>query len=105
VVDSLEPLLVLLVDALSNRPTRERSVRQFQALYWDRQMPKTAAKADSQWKEIEEVLGDLAYDLDFFEPDPKRREPDLYGHERLEKEINAALQKLARLGIVIPQSP
>jgi hypothetical protein len=49
-------------------------------------------------------LADLAYDLDFFEPDPFVRveSTSYYGHERLEEEIRTALRRLADLGIEIP---
>jgi hypothetical protein len=48
-----------------------------------------------------DILADLAYDLDFFEPDPFLRveSTSYYGRERLEEEIRTALRRLADLGI------
>ena len=48
-----------------------------------------------QW----DIFGDLAYDLDFYEPDPVARAEDssYYGDERLKEEIQMALEKLANL--------
>jgi hypothetical protein len=45
-----------------------------------------------------EILSELAYDLDFYEPHEERRKEDAsyYGDERLEKEIKTAMKKLKR---------
>jgi hypothetical protein len=45
---------------------------------------------------VEEVLGDLAWDLDFYEPDERKRAEDAsyYGDDRVEQEIRSALRKL-----------
>jgi hypothetical protein len=43
-------------------------------------------------KGVEEILGDLAYDLDFFEADPRiRKEGSFFGEEKALDEIRAAL--------------
>jgi hypothetical protein len=44
----------------------------------------------------EEILGDLAYDLDFYEPDAVKRSEDesFYGDERLEEILSEALKRL-----------
>jgi hypothetical protein len=54
--------------------------------------------------DVGEVLRELAYDLDFFEARRATRNEDgaLYGHERLEREIRASLQKLREMGIHFP---
>jgi hypothetical protein len=57
------------------------------------------------WSGSYDILADLAYDLDFLEPDPVGRVHPFYGHERLEDEIRAALRRLADLGIKIPHEP
>jgi hypothetical protein len=47
----------------------------------------------------------LAYDLDFFEPDPTRRmvDPAYFGDDRLEEEIATAFRRLVALGVRIPK--
>lgn len=47
-------------------------------------------------QELNEMLSELAYDLDFYEPNKEWREegPNYYGDERLEEIIKLALQKL-----------
>ena len=44
-----------------------------------------------------EVLSELAYDMDFYEPDDRLRKEsaNFYGEDQLEKEIMMALEKLA----------
>ena len=50
-------------------------------------------------EKVEEVLEDLAGNLEYYEADPKLRNEheSLYGDERLEREINEALQKIDSL--------
>lgn len=47
-------------------------------------------------EDIEDVLVELAWDLEYYVSDPQWREedPSYYGDERLEQEINEALQKI-----------
>ena len=70
---------------------RKALVAEFQRQVWDAERPE-----DAVW----EVLSDLAYDLDFWVPNPEWRKQDLsyYGDERLEAEIRSALEKLDDLG-------
>lgn len=46
-----------------------------------------------------EILRDLAWDLSFYDSDPRARaeDPSYYGEERLKTEIEEALGKLERL--------
>ncbi|MBL8209636.1 MAG: hypothetical protein JNK87_02940 [Bryobacterales bacterium] len=41
------------------------------------------------------ILGDLAYDLDFYQPDPAARRHPCYGEDRLATFIHEGLQTLA----------
>lgn len=51
---------------------------------------------------IQDVLSELAYDLDFYVSDvDKRKEiPSYYGEERLSEEIESAVKKLNDLGFI-----
>jgi hypothetical protein len=60
-----------------------------------------AGAADSLPAPAIDVVRDLAYDLDFFEPNSGKRaeDPAFYGVDRLDKEIREALSRLAELGV------
>lgn len=62
---------------------RKRLISEFQKLVW----------GDPNSNEI---LSELAYDLDFYEPDEalRREDSSYYGDERLEEEIKSTLQRL-----------
>jgi hypothetical protein len=88
-VAARQELIELLERAIADRTLRVRLVKQFQKRVWD------SNDLDSE-PHIARVLRDLAFDLDFFEPDEKERadDPALYGEDRLEEEIRSALLKL-----------
>lgn len=48
---------------------------------------------------ISNILSDLAYDLDFYEPDSikKNEDPAYFGHEKLIKEIQDSLKKIEKI--------
>jgi hypothetical protein len=94
---SLDAMLALLVRALREPSTRRATVRQFQSLVWE-------CPRHSIARETYDVLADLAYDLDYFEPDPVSRAQNMsyYGDERLEQEIQIALRRLEELGVQVP---
>lgn len=73
----------ILEEILQNRQDREALIRDFQVLIWNDENSS-------------EILSSLAYDLDFYEPDEKKRneDPSYFGDDRLEEEIKAALAKL-----------
>jgi hypothetical protein len=82
----------LLRAALASRVNRADTIKSFQELVWSStHLPSGAS----------EVLADLAFDLDYYEADPKRRQedPSYYGDDRAETEIEAALTRLAELGL------
>lgn len=73
------------------------SVKEFQRLVWIAQVP--VAEQGDAWG----ILSELAYDLDFWEPDSKLREedPSYYGDERAREEIRLAIRKLRGSGVRI----
>jgi len=98
-MSSLPEMLTLLVEALRNPAARESAVREFQLIA---RMGPVNGNPNS--KKIYEVLADLAYDLEYFVPDPVRRaeDPSYYGHEQLEQEIKVTLRRLGELGVEVP---
>src|SRR5215831_16630388 len=92
-----DQLIELLIEALMFPRMRKDSIRDFQRLVSDDQEKEKAGTAS-------EVFGDLAIDLDYYEPDPIKRseDPSYFGDERLEEELRAALDKLSALGAKVP---
>ena len=47
-------------------------------------------------EKINEILSELAYDLDFYEPNKEWRKesPSYYGEEQLKQEVQSALEKI-----------
>jgi hypothetical protein len=86
---SMHELIGLLQRMLGDPDRRLEHVKSFQTAVWD------SERLDADAAAIE-VLRDLAYDLDFFEPDDRARaaDPALYGHARLEAEVGSALERL-----------
>ena len=89
-------LIELLVQALLLPELRSDLISDFQRLVWE-------DPEEEKEGTMSEVFGDLAIDLDYYEPDPGKRSehPSYYGDERLEVEIRAALNKLHTLGAAI----
>ena len=86
---TLQELIDLLESALGDPFHRAEIAARFRAIVWeglDPSLPKAA----------QEVLRELAYDLDFFEPrrDVRAAVSSSHGPERLEREIREALKKL-----------
>ena len=74
----------ILEKILKYKLNRKELVKQFQEQVWNNQITRN------------EILLDLAYDLDFYEPDSALRsgDPSYYGDEKLEEEVKLALEKL-----------
>jgi hypothetical protein len=88
-VATLQELIDLLESALGDPFHRVEIASRFRAIVWeglDPSLPKAA----------QEVLRELAYDLDFFEPkrDVRAAVSSSHGPERLEREIRETLEKL-----------
>lgn len=79
----------ILENILSDKEKREALINEFQEKVWNGGGYSTDEK-------INEILSELAYDLDFYEPNEewRKEDPSYYGEERLEEEIRSTLQKL-----------
>jgi hypothetical protein len=83
----------ILEQAVSEPDRRAEHVRRFrEAVFQD----------ESLEGPVGEVLRDLAYDLDFYQPDPSRRneDPALFDDTRAVAEIEDALQRIRALSTV-----
>ena len=83
----------MLREALANPDRRAAIISGFQQRVWE-------LNAVGPEAERVRVLKELAYDLDYYQPEPaaRRENPSLFGDERLEQEILAALRKLGAQG-------
>jgi hypothetical protein len=88
----MEHYLSMLKEILNTHSKRADLISAFQSEIWN-------AKASGKPNEVLNVLKELAYDLDFYQPDPALRQEDAsyYGDERLVEEINAALKTIEAL--------
>jgi hypothetical protein len=73
----------ILEKILTDKLDRKRLISEFQELIWNDE-------------NANEILSELAYDLDFYEPNEEWRKESLnyYGDGRLEEVIKTAIQKL-----------
>jgi hypothetical protein len=73
----------ILERILKEKQNRGDLIKEFQELVW-------------KDENANEILSELAFDLDFYEPDESWRseDPSYYGDERLEEEIIKVLDKL-----------
>lgn len=64
-------------------------IKEFQNEIWDSSIEDP----------LHDILGEFAYDLDFYEPDMKLRNesPSYYGKDRLEQAITEAIEKIKQL--------
>lgn len=71
----------------AKEPQRSLLIKDFQKEIWD-----LTEASDAGY----EVLSELAYDLDFYEPDEniRKESASLFGEARLKTEILSAIQKL-----------
>jgi len=85
----MEHLTSMLKEAVKNPARRQSLIATFQREVWNLEKVE---KPDR----VREVLQELAYDFDFYVPDPalRREDPSYYGDERLVEEIEAALRRL-----------
>jgi len=95
----VEKLVTLLLAALSHPETRASKVSEFQEAVWN-------SDEEAGNDAVCEVLSDLAYDLDYYEPDPviRSEDPAYYGDDRLVKEIVRALHRLKEAGAKVPDT-
>lgn len=79
----------LLTKALnSSDKERQNNIKQFQNIVWN----DTSIKDEL----LNDLLTDIAYLLDFYEPNEELRkeDPSYYDDNRLEEEVKLAIQKL-----------
>ena len=88
-------LIELLASIVEDPSTRTSAIAEVQRFVW-------SGGVDQLPPNVQSVLRDLAYDLDFFEPSEQVRaqDPALYGPDRLEEEIRSTLRRLAEIGQV-----
>jgi hypothetical protein len=96
-MDTLEKKLGLLAKALRDPLSRKQVVDAFLKCYFENELLIKRSIGPDAF----DILGDLPCGLNFFVADTALRaeDPSYYGDERLEQEIEMALQQLARLGI------
>ncbi len=82
-------LIQLLQSVLETEyPNREKLIKEFQDEVWD--------DTSIQDEMLNDILTDIAYDLDFYEPNEewRKEDPSYYGDDRLEEVVQTAIQKL-----------
>ncbi len=87
---ALPELLELLEKALTDRVGRGDHLWRFERLVWDTE------EIIGDDPLTDDILRDLAYDLDYYEPDPVARAESsaYYGDDGLEHVIQTALRRL-----------
>ncbi len=90
---SLQKLMEILSAASQHSEQRQQLIAEFQKAVWD------APENHSESWECQ-VLRDLAYDLDYYEPDASKRAEDVSytNDEQVVAEIKSALEKLQKAG-------
>lgn len=73
----------ILEQILENKQNRRTLIKEFQELIWNDE-------------NANEILSELAYDLDFYEPNEEWRKESLsyYGDDRLEEVVKTVIQRL-----------
>jgi len=82
-------LIILLKEILKNE--KIELISEFQNKVWDIKI--------TEKDEVLEILSELAYDLDYFEPDQEllKEDPSFFNYDILKKEIKEALGKIERI--------
>jgi len=85
---NFELIQLLQVVLEAELPIKQKLIRDFQDEVWNDE--------SIQDENLNEILSELAYDLDFYEPNVEWRKeaPSYYGDDRLEVVIKNAIQKL-----------
>ena len=85
---NIELIQFLQVILETELPVRQELIKDFQDEVWNDE--------SMQDETLNEILSELAYDLDFYEPNEewKKEIPSYYGDDRLEVVIKTAIQKL-----------
>ena len=82
----------ILKEILLKEKEKQELIKTFQERVWN-------GDDYSSNKRVNEILSELAYDLDFYQPNESLRKesPSYYGQERLEKEIKEAIEKIKNI--------
>lgn len=77
----------------TEHPSREKHIKEFQDEVWNDE--------SIQDEILNEILSELTYDLDFYEPNEEWRKeaPNYYGDDRLEEVVKTAIQKLKEINL------
>ena len=88
----LNKYITLLNEILLEKDSEKKGKKVFEFTY-------LVLNGDTEKDEIDELLSELALDIDYYEPDPevRRSEPCYIGDEKLEEEIKSALEKIEKL--------
>ena len=91
----LSRIVEILKDIVMEESNRLERVHAFQEIIWDLNYEGLSEKA-------EEILGDLAHDLSYYEPNIKwwQESESYYGNYRLINEISSALEQLRQEGLI-----
>jgi hypothetical protein len=81
----------ILEQILLSKTNRKQLIKEFQNQVWNKHIDVSES--------INNILSELAYDLDYYEPDDILRTQDnsYFGNDKLEQEIQIALKKIADL--------
>jgi hypothetical protein len=87
----MQELIKILDQILADCTHRKELIKDFQNKIWN---DKFVAS-----DEVKNIFKELAYDLDFYEPNPKIRKEDssFYGDDKLLFEVGKALDKIKNL--------
>jgi hypothetical protein len=81
----------ILNQILISKSNRKQLIKEFQNQVWNERINVSES--------INNILSELAYDLDYYEPDDLLRSQDnsYFGNDKLEQKIQIALKKIADL--------
>jgi len=90
----LEVLIGLLQRALENADERAQRISEFQQLVWESYVAESTQIDPS----ILDILHNLAYDLDFYEPNKEwcNESPSFFGDEKFERIIKEAINQIKK---------
>ncbi|MFT3945671.1 MAG: hypothetical protein QM763_01755 [Agriterribacter sp.] len=85
---NVELIQLLQVVLEAEQPIKQKLIKEFQDEVWNDE--------SIQDENLNEILSELAYDLDFYEPNGewRKEDPSYYGDDRLDVVIKTAIQKL-----------
>jgi uncharacterized membrane protein YgaE (UPF0421/DUF939 family) len=80
-------MMIILENILKDKASRQQLIAEFQELIWNE-------------KNANELLAELAYDLDFYEPNEELRKQDssYYGDDQLEEKLRIVVKELKQDG-------